>query len=1289
MKKNTFYSAFPFFGLILIFVMVMPLNGQVDPLIYKGERIYRATNIHDGNQIRTNFFNYGLIGRDIDEQFGGEWPKNTGQEAVGDVSINVGAEVNTLLDTLNIIFYITDTSKTGDDPNGLGISEDSPEFETVLDSILTSEWEKNGKKILVTVSDGPRSDNEYASDGKTFWGWEAIDGFMSADSNVVAMSHQPATWPSFWPDRMDQGGWSGFWNGYFGRGVTNADQESYWRMDDYSDREFLTRFWNYYPTPNTDKERGGLGLQAGARGFQWSNAQAKDAIFWVYDIANISENDLDKTGFSILMGGIVGNRSTDDDALFFQNELDRNGDKLNMAVSFDDRTDGWDHLVYVGYKFLESPGNYSDGIDNDADTPTAWGPGNTIDENDDMFQPIDVSFGTQVVLIGEVVETEMDLDHNDQDGPESVYLATYNSEFVRTIITMDKPVVIDAGSLVDTLIIIRPGDIITEIDYDLIDNNLNGLIDENADLHIGYAFKDYLNGTALDDPMIDERRDDGIDNNGNWNPAVDDVGADGVPGTSDTGEGDGVPSPGEPNFDALDIIESDQIGLTAFFFFFPFDALKQSDDVGLWDAMAPGNFEPVASNVDGDFIFSSSYFPLSADQTERISLVLLYARDVEGLKNKAATVQQIYNFNYNFAQAPTIPFAKGVPQNQRATIFWDASAESSFDRLFGQAVVIDGDPELTAAFSDTLGHDFEGYRIYRSTTPEFELDITNAYGEGQLIRPIAIFDYDKESPYYNSAYEISGLSENDIEGVKFNLGSNSGLAHSLEDEGLINGVTYYYVVSAYDRGYVSRLHSGEGRTGYEAAFEAGLGQFRDIAPSESPFSIKLLPSGEVITGPNVVAVTPSNPALGYVEPEGANDLDHLTGDGTGDVNLRLLDPYDFEVDSALYRLSFSDEFESFYTFFQGPSGTRNDTSAVDSFYGAVSFNIEKAVPDAGGSFETQIDTVYKDWPFTGSTILLDGLEFTISNDESGKLNPDLTGLYNTAGQLVSDDEEYVKVLPPSPSKLFSGALDGPTFPYDYAIEIYDEVVDTSLAPNIDSFIFGAPYQAIPVRFRVLNITKGEYVDFLFREEPIISGQDTTIVADSTFSYKDRLVILEGPKEGRANLDGIAPQFISLDIIDMGWILTTSQDTTRAKFPPGYSYQIHITRAFDNSDIFSTVVKKARFDENLAKNYSLDNVRVVPNPYYAQSMFEDYNPLATGRGIRELHFRGLPPKCTIRIYTVYGDLIDTIEHNSGLSTDSESWDLKTRDNLDLAYGVYVYHVDAPGVGEKIGKFAVIK
>jgi hypothetical protein len=28
-------------------------------------------------------------------------------------------------------------------------------------------------------------------------------------------------------------------------------------------------------------------------------------------------------------------------------------------------------------------------------------------------------------------------------------------------------------------------------------------------------------------------------------------------------------------------------------------------------------------------------------------------------------------------------------------------------------------------------------------------------------------------------------------------------------------------------------------------------------------------------------------------------------------------------------------------------------------------------------------------------------------------------------------------------------------------------------------------------------------------------------------------------------------------------------------------------------------------------------------------------------------------------------------------------------MDAAYGVYIYHVDAPNVGEHIGKFALIK
>ena len=37
----------------------------------------------------------------------------------------------------------------------------------------------------------------------------------------------------------------------------------------------------------------------------------------------------------------------------------------------------------------------------------------------------------------------------------------------------------------------------------------------------------------------------------------------------------------------------------------------------------------------------------------------------------------------------------------------------------------------------------------------------------------------------------------------------------------------------------------------------------------------------------------------------------------------------------------------------------------------------------------------------------------------------------------------------------------------------------------------------------------------------------------------------------------------------------------------------------------------------------------------------------------------------------------------------SWDLLSKDNLTVAYGIYVYHVEATGIGEKIGKLAIIK
>ncbi|RMG30229.1 MAG: hypothetical protein D6732_16400, partial [Methanobacteriota archaeon] len=73
--------------------------------------------------------------------------------------------------------------------------------------------------------------------------------------------------------------------------------------------------------------------------------------------------------------------------------------------------------------------------------------------------------------------------------------------------------------------------------------------------------------------------------------------------------------------------------------------------------------------------------------------------------------------------------------------------------------------------------------------------------------------------------------------------------------------------------------------------------------------------------------------------------------------------------------------------------------------------------------------------------------------------------------------------------------------------------------------------------------------------------------------------------------------------------------------------------------------------------------------------------------RRIEFRNLPPKCTIRIYTLVGELVDVIEKDD--NENFATWDLLSFEAQEIAYGVYIYHIDAPGIGTKIGRFAVIK
>jgi hypothetical protein len=120
--------------------------------------------------------------------------------------------------------------------------------------------------------------------------------------------------------------------------------------------------------------------------------------------------------------------------------------------------------------------------------------------------------------------------------------------------------------------------------------------------------------------------------------------------------------------------------------------------------------------------------------------------------------------------------------------------------------------------------------------------------------------------------------------------------------------------------------------------------------------------------------------------------------------------------------------------------------------------------------------------------------------------------------------------------------------------------------------------------------------------------------------------------------------------------------------------------FNTSDIY-TELGNAEAAVN-----SLDLINIVPNPYYGYCTYETNNRLDT-----RVKITNLPEICKVRIYTMNGTLIRTYDKDSDLGRDgtnyrtSIDWDLKNQKGIPIASGLYIIHVDAPGVGEKIIKW----
>ena len=459
----------------------------------------------------------------------------------------------------------------------------------------------------------------------------------------------------------------------------------------------------------------------------------------------------------------------------------------------------------------------------------------------------------------------------------------------------------------------------------------------------------------------------------------------------------------------------------------------------------------------------------------------------------------------------------------------------------------------------------------------------------------------------------------------------------------------------------------------------------NIGPSESSKTITLNPeTNEIFLDINTASVIPSAPAAGYTSGswdmiDSVAFIDHIEGSGTGSFDLELLDPRALE-DNNTFQITFKTNPTRYSVEDLKPITEKRKVkkdvyitlkkSRVNS--SSFEVNLENVLMEEGKDYRLFAESGQIVVSSDLTSLISDGDEIEISYThfplwDSKRLNfeesnPVIDGLKLYAQDNVLElNREKTKWQPGSVGNYRASVM-----PYngsvenikdsDYEIRWFNTLADTSVLGTAT-----APFQ-------IWDVTPGRLP---FKKDIAVLDYK---VRNNTWDLGEDIVIVE-PGEG----------------LNVSWQITFEKLGTTETIDPveGDIFYIATNRPFTEKDIYRYKTIASKIDAEKAKN-TLEDIRVVPNPYVVTNRLEPLdrqNP--RDRGPRRIYFDKLPTSCKISIYTITGELVKEIFHESSIDNGQEFWDLTTKDNFPISYGIYIYHVDAGDLGEKIGRLAVIK
>ena len=485
----------------------------------------------------------------------------------------------------------------------------------------------------------------------------------------------------------------------------------------------------------------------------------------------------------------------------------------------------------------------------------------------------------------------------------------------------------------------------------------------------------------------------------------------------------------------------------------------------------------------------------------------------------------------------------------------------------------------------------------------------------------------KPEAIYDIKNGLGGIHPVNIGGE---MGSDSDLGVSY-NMGSDSDLKHFYVDSTVTNGRTYYYAIVSVDRGHHYSFYPSLTNLEnisDISPTECSANIQIDILGRAIAfDRNTIAITPEETSAGWIFP--TVQIEKVNGVGTGTVEIQILDPTKINHGTS-YRLEFDDDgsFEQFdSTHFTG-------LTSQMVLYSNTEEKLMGSVTDPNSNPLAQ-------------EFIYDGFQVILHNDGTGM---------NEAG--------WISGLSSLTAHDITSGFGGLQLRRDYEIRVSTVGADTSVV-------------SLPVstNFQIWDVTKSDnefQVDYMYT--PNIWPNDPT---RRYLKNGDQIKIVN-------NIDD--------QIFLWQWLMAFPEnaDSTSMTMPDsGDVYSITTYKPFDRYDAFEISVTGNYISQDLAKS-EMDNIYVVPDPYIS------VNPLERkvinqeeGRGDRRIDFVNLPQECDIFIFTSSGKLVRTLQHSTSENNSRKSWDLRTKDGLEISHGIYFYIVESSKFGSKKGRFAVIK